>query len=45
MVLFFAGTSSKLHLRRNRLITMGLAIVGLIGGIVTLLVLPIQPIF
>jgi hypothetical protein len=45
MVLFFAGTSSKLHLRRNRLITMGLAIAGLISGIVTLLVLPIQPIF
>lgn len=45
MVLFFAGTSSKLHLRRNRLITMGLAIAGLVVGIVTLLLLPIQPIF
>lgn len=45
MVLFFAGTSSKLHLRRNRLITMGLAIAGLISGVVTLVVLPIQPVF
>ncbi len=45
MVLFFAGTSSKLHLRRNRLITMGLAITGLVAGIVTLVLLPIQPIF
>ncbi len=45
MILFFAGTNSKLHLRRNRLITMGLAIAGLIGSVVTLLALPIQPIF
>ena len=45
MFLFFAGTSSKLHLRRNRLITMGLAITGLVTGVVILLALPIQPIF
>jgi hypothetical protein len=45
LVLFFAGTSSKLHLRRNRLITMGLAITGLFAGIVTLFLLPVQPVF
>jgi hypothetical protein len=34
-----------LPLLRNRLITMGRAVAGLITGMVTLLLLPIQPIF
>lgn len=45
LVLYFAGISSKLKLRRNRLMTMGLAVVGLTGGIVLLLILPIHSVF
>ena len=45
LVLFFAGVSSKLKLRRNRSFMMALAILGLVSGIVTVLILPIQPPF
>lgn len=42
LVLFFAGVSSKLKLRRNRSFMMALAILGLVSGIVTVFILPIQ---
>lgn len=41
-VLFFAGVSSKLDATRNRLITIGLAVVLLITGIGMLVTFPIQ---
>lgn len=40
-VLFFAGVSSKLYLPRNRWIALGIGIVILITGIVTILTFPI----
>lgn len=42
LVLFFAGVSSKLKLRRNRSFMIALAILGLVSGIVTVLILPIK---
>ena len=42
LVLFFAGISSKLERRRNRSIMMALAILGLVTGIATVLLLPIH---
>jgi hypothetical protein len=45
LVLFFAGISSKLQRRRNRSIVMVLALLGLVTGIVTLLLLPIHAVF
>jgi len=45
LVLFFAGVSSKLKRRRNLSIMMGLAVLGLVTGIVTVLLLPIHALF
>jgi hypothetical protein len=41
-VLFFAGVSSKLGSTRNRLLTIGLAVVVLVAGISILITFPIQ---
>jgi hypothetical protein len=42
LVLFFAGVSSKLNRSRNRSIMMMLALIGLVYGISSVLLLPIQ---
>ena len=41
-VLFFAGMSTKLTSRRNRMFVMVLAGIGTVAGIVRLLTLPIE---
>ncbi len=41
-VLFFAGVSSKLGSTRNRMLTVGLAVVVLIAGMSILFTFPVQ---
>jgi hypothetical protein len=45
LVIFFAGISSKLEARRNRWITIGLACLLFIGGLIAVVLLPVVPPF
>jgi hypothetical protein len=42
LVLFFAGVSTKLKRERNRAIMLSMALVGLLGALIVLTILPIH---